>query len=228
MDNKALIRLGVLIVVVVIGYFVKKERDKKQAKIDSIIKKYSNKKKAKLITKVTPEFKEQQIEYLKDLINLLINEEKSNEIIQVINAKIKANDYYENWAITNELLSREVQNHNWNHNICLYGYFDWKQPSEDLNHFIVNSLKYNFGIEKSFDSIHDLDENRTIPDAFPIYENELEKFNLKLRNIDIGGDCYTIIIVKNENLNEVEEIIENIGLKIEVVRPSNWGRLNDI
>jgi len=219
MEEKGLVRLGILILFATVAYFVKRERDKKQRKIDEIISKHSVQSKKTTIKIVSSELKNKRVNDLKRLVQLLLNEEKANQIIEVINKRIENNDYKENWTIIDELLSRELQNYNWQNDIYLYGYFDWKQPSTDLNHFVKNSLKHNFGIEKSFKSIFDFDENKFIHDAFPLFEEELHKHNLSLKNIDIGGDCYTIIIFEKEKTHEIEGLVDALGFILMSVSP---------
>ena len=155
MESGYIIKFLVIIVVVILYLYFKKQSGKEDNRQKAIINKYKVKNKPEV--HIEPKDKEEQFRQLRKLITLLTNQEISDEILNVIYNRQKSFDTHP-WHISHELFCKEVINYQYKNNIYLYGYFDWKSPSYELDKYITNALKANFNIEANInEKITELD-----------------------------------------------------------------------
>lgn len=214
MDNKTIIRSALIILVAIAIYFYKKIEKKKEDKVAEIIERHSQRKVTNTKVVKDPKIDSEQIEFMNEFLKLLVPNHKYDQVLSIIRNR-KISDYdRQNWTIANELINQELINRNYSEKLFLYGHFDWKFPSTEMKYFLENALKENFNIEKKFDHL-DLAENNLIHESFPIFEEEFAKLNLKLRNIDVGSDSYTIVIIKDQDFERAEYLIDKMNLKLQ-------------
>ena len=126
----------------------------------------------------------------------------------LIDLTLNANEAY-------EFNSQEIIDYMYEEEICFYGFFDWKQESEDFDSYIVSAMKKNFGIDFISDNLCDLDELGSIAEVYKIYGIAIEKYGIALCNIDIQSDSYQVMLVRNEHYNDILQPVLNLGYTVE-------------
>ncbi|WP_412561243.1 hypothetical protein [Winogradskyella sp. MIT101101] len=219
MDLRYFIKLGVIIAAILVYIYFRKQKFKEENVTRSIINQYKQKSIQQKLYQPTEEEKLQQFEYLEQLIYTLIDQDEANKLLNVIKTRSTEFDSKYNWNISNELVCQEVLNYQFKNNIYLYGYFDVSSESSELDLYIRKNLKTNFDLDMSFQDTIDLSEHKFIHEAFPKYENALNKLGIKLRNIDINSDSYQVVLITAEDYNKIDKLIKSMDMKLQIISP---------
>ncbi|WP_111683658.1 DUF6630 family protein [Winogradskyella tangerina] len=221
MEINYLIKLLVLAGLAVLYFVFRQSQIKADKKTKAIIDRHKTKRSPIWQPpEWTQQEKEDQFVYLNQLVHLLISPIEAKGILNTITNRNKQRDQHNNyWHISHELVCQEVIDYQIEHNIYMYGYFDVKSPSTELNRFITEAIKTKYHLDVDFQKSIDLDQYKFIHDAFEHFEEVLQPYGISLRNIDMNTDSYTIILVKTEQLPEVETLIEKMRLKLHRVQP---------
>lgn len=98
--------------------------------------------------------------------------------------------------------------------VYFYGFFDWKEDSQEFDYYVRNALKRNFNIELPSIPACNLDELQSIDQVYRLYGIELEKQQITLCSIDIGSDSYQVLLVKTEDYPALPEPVEALGYRV--------------
>ena len=155
------------------------------------------------------------LDNIKCLIDLTLNANDAQKLKLFVDSTVNQHLVEDLVDEAYEFNSQEIIDYMYEEEICFYGFFDWKQESEDFDSYIVSAMKKNFGIDFISDNLCDLDELGSIAEVYKIYGIAIEKYGIALCNIDIQSDSYQVMLVRNEHYNDILQPVLNLGYTVE-------------
>ncbi|OWW25695.1 hypothetical protein B4Q04_08815 [Zobellia sp. OII3] len=148
-------------------------------------------------------------ENIKGLASLAL---KDNDAEKIINKLAELSKNTDNEFIDEGHLftSMELYDYMCEEDIYMYGYFDWREESENFDRFIKIALDKNFSLKLEEPHICDLNELGTIGLVYRLYGRVLEKKGITLCAINTLSDSYTIMLVETDSYKLFENFVNNL------------------
>lgn len=149
------------------------------------------------------------------LIDLTLKVEDAKIIKEFLLDKVEKSEDKSKLSESFEFCSQEIIDFMYETPIYFYGFFDWKDESEELAEYLEKALKRNFDIEVRTNTFCDLSVLNSIDKVYKIFGENLEKFNVTMCGIDINSDSYQILLVKKGDFEKVNQLAKNLGFEAE-------------
>jgi hypothetical protein len=149
------------------------------------------------------------------LIDLTLKVEDAKIIKEFLLNKVEKLEDKSKLSENFEFCSQEIVDFMYEVPIYFYGFFDWKQESEEFALYIENALLRNFDIQVQTNTFCDLSILNSIDKVYKIFGERLNTFNITLCGIDIDSDSYQIMLVKNDDFEKVKQLAKNLGFEAE-------------
>ncbi len=149
------------------------------------------------------------------LIDLTLKVEDAEIIKEFLLNRVEKSEHKNKLNENFEFCSQEIIDFMYATPIYFYGFFDWKEDSEELAVYLEKALKRNFDVEVRTNTFCDLSVLNSIDKVYKIFGENLEKFNITLCGIDINSDSYQIMLVKKGDFEKVKQLAKNLGFEAE-------------